>query len=374
MFTQGLHKIKEKINSKNLPNIILGISTAAIFSGFVISNIYQPQANAGYETAFAGVSQVTTAALNFGRDVGSVGTYSAGYAIYVDGELIGTLPKDEADKLNEYLNKKLYGENTLVNGEIHFKEKISFVSGDFSQERFSSAEELEKILSGTKSDGKTPFLNVVEKYTSVSVTTVPYNVIEEESSELAKGDIHVSTQGSNGLSQTVTEVTKVNGETTTENIVSEEIIQEPVDEIVDVGTAEFSNLMWPVGGSGGYVSSIYGYRSFDDSFHKGIDIAGVAEGTDIYAVYSGTVVRSELNQNGYGNFIVIDHGNGYCTAYAHMSFRNVSVGDTVSVGEVIGGIGTTGDSTGIHLHFEVRWGDEFRNPANFLERDVVEGQ
>ncbi len=98
-------------------------------------------------------------------------------------------------------------------------------------------------------------------------------------------------------------------------------------------------------------------------YHKAIDIAGSGA---ILAVDSGTVVASGWDPSGYGNKAVVDHGNGLLTLYAHMSALSVSAGQTVNRGDVLGQMGSTGRSTGVHLHFEVRQGSVLLNPLNYL--------
>jgi len=105
-------------------------------------------------------------------------------------------------------------------------------------------------------------------------------------------------------------------------------------------------LMWPVSGS---IWSEYGPRS--GRLHGGIDI-GATRGTNVVAADSGTVVTSTSHRS-YGNYVVVSHGNGITTLYAHLSSRSVSVGDSVSKGQVVGHVGSTGNATGSHLHFEV---------------------
>ncbi len=100
------------------------------------------------------------------------------------------------------------------------------------------------------------------------------------------------------------------------------------------------------------------------SGHKGIDIAS-GKGNPIIAAKAGTVVKSYLSSS-YGNYVVISHGGGLMTAYAHMSKRMVSVGDTVAAGEQIGTVGSTGNSTGNHLHFEVYVNGSVVNPRNYV--------
>lgn len=99
--------------------------------------------------------------------------------------------------------------------------------------------------------------------------------------------------------------------------------------------------------------------------HTGIDI-GNKTGQPIYAADDGVVITSGWNNGGYGNYIIIDHGNGVHTLYAHNSKNGVSVGDRVSKGDVIGAIGSTGRSTGPHVHFEVRTNGSRVNPLDYL--------
>ena len=124
------------------------------------------------------------------------------------------------------------------------------------------------------------------------------------------------------------------------------------------GTPSASGLIWPVSGP---VTSGFGWRW--GRMHEGIDI-GAPCGTPIHAAASGTVIYSGW-MSGYGNFVVIDHGNGLATAYAHQSAIYVS-GGSVSQGQVIGAVGSTGHSTGCHLHFEVRINGTPVNPLNYL--------
>ena len=116
--------------------------------------------------------------------------------------------------------------------------------------------------------------------------------------------------------------------------------------------------------SGYYISSGYGSRW--GSFHSGIDItAGGCYGAPIYAAASGTVITASSHWS-YGNYVVIDHGGGYSTLYAHASSLAVSKGQYVNQGDVIAYIGSTGQSTGPHLHFEIRVNGNTQNPSNWV--------
>lgn len=117
--------------------------------------------------------------------------------------------------------------------------------------------------------------------------------------------------------------------------------------------------------STGHVSSRFGSReSIRDHVHKGLDIAA-SYGTDIKAVADGTVIFSGVS-SGYGNFIKIDHGNNVVTCYGHCSKLLVSVGQKIKAGDVIAKVGSTGNSTGNHLHFEIRINDVQVNPEKYL--------
>lgn len=118
------------------------------------------------------------------------------------------------------------------------------------------------------------------------------------------------------------------------------------------------SFAWPIGGR---ITQRYAW------YHRGVDIA-TSTGTPVLAADSGTVVTAGWPDNsGYGNRVVIDHGNGYRTLYGHLSKVNVAVGQTVKRGNVVGLEGSTGRSTGPHLHFEIRRGGTLLNPLEFLK-------
>lgn len=132
-------------------------------------------------------------------------------------------------------------------------------------------------------------------------------------------------------------------------------------------TYKGGKLGWPCPASS-RITSQYGYRILFGvrDFHTGIDI-GAGTGSNIVAAESGTVILAAYGWNGgYGNYIIINHGNGVTTRYAHASALYVSAGQTVSKGQVIAAVGSTGNSTGPHLHFEVRINGAHQNPLNYL--------
>jgi len=101
------------------------------------------------------------------------------------------------------------------------------------------------------------------------------------------------------------------------------------------------------------------------SIHHGLDFRAKT-GNPIYATDSGVIVYAGPNSYGYGNLVVIDHGNGWQSVYGHLSQWNVECGQSVYQGNVIGLAGTTGNSTGPHLHFELRYKGSYVNPWTVL--------
>lgn len=127
------------------------------------------------------------------------------------------------------------------------------------------------------------------------------------------------------------------------------------DAYVGVG-----NFIWPMPGYT-YITCYFG-----DGGHRGIDIAGGGiYGKSIVAADGGTIAYAGW-MDSYGNCVFIDHGNGYQTRYAHMSAVACTVGQSVAQGQVIGYVGSTGNSTGPHLHFEIIYGDSLLNPFSFF--------
>ncbi len=135
----------------------------------------------------------------------------------------------------------------------------------------------------------------------------------------------------------------------------------------DTGIVNDRSLpVWPLEGR---VSSSFGWRedpfSGEKKFHEGIDLAA-KEGTDVKAVMAGKVQITD-DQNGYGKVVVLDHGHGFTTLYAHNKDITVKAGDWVTKGSTIAKVGSTGRSTGPHLHFEVRREGKKLDPEDFLK-------
>lgn len=210
-----------------------------------------------------------------------------------------------------------------------------------------------------------PLIKVVVKEVATIKEAIPFETEVVENENMWKGDSKVTQEGSKGSKIASYTVVKENGETIQREVLEETIIKEPVNRVVVKGTKVSPSrgtgqLSWPA--VGGYISSYQGMRW--GRLHKGIDIAGPSN-LAILAADNGTVTYAGWN-GGYGNMVQINHNNGMTTLYAHLSSIDVSVGQVVGKGQKIGIMGTTGNSTGIHLHFEVYKNGQLQNPIDYL--------
>lgn len=207
-----------------------------------------------------------------------------------------------------------------------------------------------------KDDVDTSLMLNVRMYSQVEYyRDIPYETVEYSNSSLYKGERIVTTNGVNGKSYVKANIVSENGIQISEEILDEYVYEEPVNESIAVGTRPLPVLS----GESKYIMPTTGYvsstnREGSHSGFKAVDIAN-REGTGIYAARAGTVIFATADNSGYGMYIKIDHGDGYVTWYAHLSAFKVSVGDYVQQGQLIGLMGSTGQSTGPHLHLEVRY-------------------
>lgn len=215
-------------------------------------------------------------------------------------------------------------------------------------------------------------INVLKAAPMISVTleqevkaqaTVPFKTVVREDANQVKSVKKVERAGKAGVVETTTAIQSKNGKITSSVTESSRLVQEAVDQIVVVGTKEGVATGSFIKPTVGRLSSPFGPRW--GRFHYGIDLAN-RTGTDVVAADGGVVTRVGM-AGSYGNLIIIDHQNGTSTRYAHLSAYNVKVGDVVAQGQSIGKIGSTGRSTGPHLHFEVRVGGVAKNPLNFIK-------
>jgi murein DD-endopeptidase MepM/ murein hydrolase activator NlpD len=211
-----------------------------------------------------------------------------------------------------------------------------------------------------------PYINVIAQVEGQKAEVIPFQtkVVTDRNSPQS---VRVKQEGQTGEKQVAYTATKRNGVVSQRQVLSEKIVKVAVDKIIVKGSrvtyvasrggGGTGSLDWPVHGT---ISQYFG----GGGGHTGVDIA-TRTGTAIRAADSGTVTFAGY-EGGYGRFIIVNHGNGLVTRYAHCSSLAVSAGSQVAKGQVIGAVGSTGNSTGPHLHFEVLAGGSFRNPFSYL--------
>ena len=218
-----------------------------------------------------------------------------------------------------------------------------------------------------------PFLSVktVDNVTYTEEIACP--VVEVEDDSMYQGESRVIDAGVPGEQIVNADIAYLNGVEQERTVLSTQVTREATNKVIAVGTKVRPSwlpngyFIWPVYGN---ITSYFGYRSIfgSYSYHGGIDIA-TSYGTTIKASDGGTVVWSGTGTGSYwsfGKYVVIDHGNGVRTIYAHCSSLLVSAGDHVSQGQAIARVGSTGRSTGNHCHFEMQINGTPVNPLSYL--------
>lgn len=209
-----------------------------------------------------------------------------------------------------------------------------------------------------------PYISVLSKVEGEKTEAIPYEtkVLVDKSSSTIK----VTQAGMDGQKHIAYVATMINGVLQEREILEEDIIKEPIDKVIVKGSQVVQVASRSGGGTGALDWPVYGSISqYYRSGHLAIDIA-TKRGTPIKAADSGYVTYAGY-QGGYGNFIIVDHGNGIVTRYAHCDSLLASVGQKVDKGQTIATLGSTGRSTGPHLHFEVQSYGSFQNPLNYLK-------
>ena len=215
---------------------------------------------------------------------------------------------------------------------------------------------------------------VVETYEVVDKET-DFSTVEQYDETLNQGSVVVTQDGVKGLERVSQNVKSINGEISYVDPVDKEVLKTSVPKVINIGTRFVPNVGstsswgWPTN-SGYTLSSYYGYRLSvfgEGNFHSGLDIAGTGYGSPVYAANNGVIVEMRYTYT-YGNYILINHNNGYWTLYGHMSgfVSGLSVGSTVSRGQQIGYVGSTGWATGPHLHYEIRTCQQYSCTTNPL--------
>lgn len=341
--------------------------------------------------------------------------------LYVDGNLIGAV-KSDADLrflLQGLLDQAREKDPTA---EARFAQKVEIINGLFPTTSIMKTDTMRTLITGTTKAAATYTVKPGDTATAIakahSTTLSELNRLNNNQvgDDLHPGDVilfeaaeprisvetikeaaydvvlpsrtvtvqdngqytdysKVKTQGADGLQKNVDRVHYVNGIESKREPVSRTVAVRPVDKVVVTGTKKrprlggagvaSGKLMWPVP-SLGMITTYFTWRW--GSFHTGIDIAGgSAYGKSIVAADGGVVAAAGW-RNGYGYCVEINHGNGLSTLYGHASRLLVTQGQKVSKGQNIAKIGSTGNSTGPHLHFEVIKNGTKVNPLSYVHR------
>jgi len=282
-------------------------------------------------------------------------------ALMVNGEVKAVTA---SDRMEEYLNKRknLYFVKGADN-KSEFVEKVEIVKGYYLKDEIKDF-----------ADAKAAIDSLGVKTVSVvkTKTEIPYKTIKKTTSKQNIGYSKVTTAGCNGTSVKTETVENLNGKVVSRTEMSNEVISKPVDEVVLVGTAvktvsaserakaSSAGFICPLNKGTYFVSSYWG----DGRNHKAVDLAA-DRGTPIFAAGGGTVTYAGYDSD-FGYNVIIKHSNGISTRYAHASALCVKRGQVVSQGDMIAAVGSTGWSTGDHLHFEVIVNGVRVNPAPYI--------
>ncbi len=214
------------------------------------------------------------------------------------------------------------------------------------------------------SEEEPPILNVnsEEEVTEIEVIEPPIEYQKSDSMKL--GQQKVLKEGTEGSQQVTYRLLKRNGALIEEEQIDRKVLKEPIPTIILKGTKVIrgegsGKFIWPVAGA--RITSYMGSRW--GRMHNGIDLIGKS---NIMAADEGVVEFAGYKKGGLGNAIIIDHKNGFKTVYGHLKSISVKKGQIVEKGDVIGIMGSTGRSTGTHLHFEVHLNGKLKNPTSYL--------
>ena len=282
-------------------------------------------------------------------------------ALIVNGEMVLCVEGNVISGLLKDRLKAYDVEGAENNSE--FVENVETQRGYFLKKDAVKLKEAQETVTGLAVKTLSVATNRVE---------VPFETKNVKDSTKVRGYSKVTTKGENGITEKTEETVRINGEVTETRVLSSKVIKEQVTQVVTVGTAnnytsatatakaKSAGFICPLSSGSYKVSAYYG----DGRNHQGVDLAA-NKGTPIFAVAEGTVTFAGWDGD-YGYSVVIQHNSGIKTRYAHANALCVSVGATVSQGDMIATVGNTGRSTGNHLHFEVIVNGTRVNPGPYI--------
>ncbi len=293
--------------------------------------------------------------------------------VTVEGEKVALVDSEEDAREAVKLAADHYKNEETINIEIEEQTstaEMDLENGDEKPEILTPQEAAAEITSKQELTVKTTEV-ITEK------EPMEFEEVTKKTDRLYVGQTKVRREGSAGVKEVVKEVTKENGKTVEEDLLYETVLKEPKSRIVLSGTrqqeeafavsAEGNPARRGSGTLAAPVSSLNITSGFGPRWgrtHLGVDL-GMPSGSSIFAVDAGTVIFTGYSGS-YGNLVKVDHGNGIVTYYAHCSNILANQGQIVKKGDVIAQVGSTGNSTGPHLHFEVRINGENVDPMDYL--------
>lgn len=296
--------------------------------------------------------------------------------LYVNGAFEGALNSHE--RIQGLLDEILATYDTeadTVDKKAEFIGRVEIVDGLYPVTAAESYEELYARMTALDEEGL-PYLGVQIRCTEVYTEPIPFasETVRDNSKYIGYTGVRVA--GQEGERRVTADVIYVNGVEQYREILAEETVREPVTQVVAVGAYRVNanaqpgvstgTFLWPLP-SCHTIYSPFGTR--DGRRHSGIDISGNGVmGKDILAADGGRVLQTNTAGwgSGYGLYVIIDHGNGYVTMYAHCSEVLVQPGEAVTQGQLIARVGNTGNSFGAHLHFEIRVNGSAVDPTPYL--------
>lgn len=309
-----------------------------------------------------------------------------GYGVYVDDVFVAALASaDDAMASVEGICGTVADIYSAPEGEHAIVNDVRFISGIYEETAFTDGAGLTALLGdgGDKFDFTVKDVYGADTGIQLQVSTtvyetvvegIPYTTEYEGTNLLPLGNQVVVIEGVEGKAENSYDRTYINGTCTQSYLADSKLLSAPSSATVWQGTTsgatlmdEGEKLMLP---HTGYISSWYGYRTLWGrvEFHKGLDFAryGGCYGDPIYAAADGVVTFADHN-GGYGKEVIVGHGAGMTTIYAHCSELLVKPGDVVKKGDVIAYVGNTGRVTGPHLHFQIEINGLPVNPKDYLD-------
>ena len=299
--------------------------------------------------------------------------------LYIDGEFQAAV--ESRGELDGVLNAILdeHRVEGAANERVKFSQSVQIVDGLYPVSTICSAnvlnESLRRNVEEAESIAAHPFLQVNVVRTINYTETIAYKTTKVNDEKLYMGDQRPSGTGKDGERAITAEVVLLDGKEQSRTILESVVTKEPIEEIIRVGALKVNEtsvigdgvatmkFIYPLP-SCKNVSSPFGTRW--GRLHAGVDFSGNGVyGKNIIASDGGTVIQAGWD-GGYGYAVVIDHGNGYKTMYAHCSALVVKAGQKVTQGQLIAKAGSSGNSTGPHLHFEIRVNGTPVDPMKFL--------